>query len=138
MLFFCVFESSLVDVIEFEWLFHEFDYILFFLLCSVHKMIDEKETNVVHEQELMFTDFAFLYFFVFFIFFLSLFAMKILVVRKHHFHVDFLILSMEWENWLINPFGIRLTYHSIGWSISKVSIFIYLSVGAAIAVRFYI
>lgn len=70
---------------------------------------------------------AHVYWFCLFIFFFFFSSMKIMVVRKHHFHVDFLIL-LPGENWLINPLSIHLTYHSMGWSISKVSIFIYLSV----------
>lgn len=89
----------------------------------------------MHEQELMFTDFAFLYFCFYFSFSsraFYLYSMKIMVVRKHHFHVDFLI-PLPGKNWLINPLSIHLTYHSMGWSISKVSIFIYLSVAIAVS-----
>lgn len=101
------FHLFLLYVIEFKRLFYEFDY---FSDCVLVERIEIPMSKSSCFQICFFSS-----------------VKWILGEEKiYNFHIDFLILLQK--NWLINFIfaDIRITFHTMGWSISNVSIFIYL------------
>lgn len=101
------FHLFLLYVIEFKRLFYGFDY---FSDCVLVEWIEIPMSKSSCFQSCFFS------------------SVKWILGEKkiYNFNIDFLILLQK--NWLINFIfaDIRITFHSMGWSISNVSIFIYL------------
>lgn len=101
-------DSSSVDVIDLKWLFHGFDYFRFSL-----SFIKAKCCATFHVYTLLYG------------------LLFILALWKSLLRINTIFTLTFWsfadtEKLIDKSVSIRLTYHGIGWSISKVSIFIYL------------